>query len=232
MRPYEQVAFQWSCHTLVSPDADPIHAEWINLDNTFPNFEFAEALMQQIGDTGTVFAWATHESSVLRDIYYQMEAYEYVNDKLKDWLARTTKLSNKGRTRFVDMNALTLKHYFHPLMKGKTSLKCVLPAIWTTNPYLYELPWLKAYFQERNGKVLNPYEVLPHIEIADRAEVIREGTGAMLAYQEMLYGEHRDDSSVREKWQELLGQYCCLDTMAMVVIWKHWQYLVSGKPKK
>jgi hypothetical protein len=31
MHPYEQVAFQWSCHRLDSPDSQLAHAEWINL---------------------------------------------------------------------------------------------------------------------------------------------------------------------------------------------------------
>jgi hypothetical protein len=222
MRPYEQVAFQWSCHTIASPGAEPIHADWLNLTDVFPNFSFAEALMTQIGDRGTILTWATHENSVLRDIYYQMEVYGYENPQLKTWLAKIAKLNSKDKTQLVDMNALTLKHYFHPKMKGRTSLKCVLPAIWQTNAYLHQIPWMQSYFKEVDGKILNPYETLPPLEIADKAEVINEGTGAMLAYQDMMYGENRDRLETRQMWSELLKQYCCLDTMAMVMIWTHW----------
>jgi hypothetical protein len=51
----------------------------------------------------------------------------------------------------------------------------------------------------------------------------------MLAYQEILHGKHRDRPEVKEKWRELLRQYCCLDTMAMVIIWTHWSYLIASE---
>ena len=231
MQPYEQVAFQWSCHTITEPEALPIQTEWLDLDNTFPNFQFAESLMECLGDRGTILTWATHENSVLRDIYYQMQAYDYQNPQLQTWLANTAKLGNKGKSNLVDMNALTLKHYFHPLMKGRTSLKCVLPAVWKTNPYLHEIPWFKEYYRDIDGKVLSPYDVLPQLQIGDRIQVVNEGAGAMLAYQDLMYGENRNlglnNQAARSQWKELLYQYCRLDTMAMVIIWTHWQNLCS-----
>jgi len=229
MHTYEQVAFQWSCHTITEPNATPIQTEWLDLENTFPNFQFAESLMECLGDRGTVLTWATHENSVLRDIYYQMQAYDYQNPQLQTWLANTAKLGNKGKSHLVDMNALTLQHYFHPLMKGRTSLKCVLPAVWKTNPYLHEIPYFKEYYRDRDGEILSPYDVLPQLQIGDRIQVVNEGAGAMLAYQDLMYGENRDrgldNQAVRSQWKELLYQYCRLDTMAMVIIWTHWQNL-------
>ncbi len=239
MQPYEQVAFQWSCHTISEPDAPPVQTEWLDLDHTFPNFQFAESLMDCLGDRGTILTWATHENSVLRDIYYQMQAYDYKNPELQTWLANTAKLGTKGKSTLVDMNALTLKHYFHPLMKGRTSLKCVLPAVWKTNPYLHQIPWFQEYYREVGGEILNPYDVLSEITVGDRTYVVNEGAGAMLAYQDLMYGANRlltddpEQKSLRSQWQELLYQYCRLDTMAMVIIWTHWQTLCratsSGK---
>lgn len=52
MRPYETVAFQWSCHTIEKKGAEPKHFEWINLEPAFPNFKFAESLMKQVGTKG------------------------------------------------------------------------------------------------------------------------------------------------------------------------------------
>jgi hypothetical protein len=238
MQTYEQVAFQWSCHTITEPDAPPIQTEWLDLENTFPNFQFAESLMACLGDRGTILTWATHENSVLRDIYYQMQAYDYHNPQLQTWLANTAKLGNKGKSHLVDMNALTLKHYFHPLMKGRTSLKCVLPAVWKTNSYLHEIPYFKEYYCDRDGEILSPYEVLPQLQIGDRIQVVNEGAGAMLAYQDLMYGENskygrdcsEDSQLVRSQWKELLYQYCRLDTMAMVIIWTHWQNLCRALP--
>lgn len=227
MRPYEQVTFQWSCHKINSPDSEPEHFEWINLNESFPNFEFAKTLMDCIGNDGTVFMWATHENTALRDIFEQLEIYRHEDIKLRNWLNELVKFGEEYHGRLVDMNALTLKHYFHPEMKGKTSLKYVLPAIWKNNSYLHEIPWLKEYLKNDCDKVLDPYETLPPIEIAGKAELIKEGTGAMRAYQELLYGINKTDPEIKKKWAKSLLQYCKLDTMAMVIVWKHWNKLIK-----
>jgi hypothetical protein len=228
---YEQIAFEWSCHKVNHHhnlddylQSAPEHADWIDLSADFPNFKFAEALMAQIGDRGTVLIWGTHEKSVLKDIYDQIEYYGYQNPQLKLWLEQLI----GDRSRLVDLNAMTLKHYFHPRMKGKTSLKLVLPAIWGTNNYLHQISWLSKYFkQNHNGNILSPYDVLPKVEILNRSEIIKEGNGAAIAYQELLHDTSKQDPKIKAKWQELLQQYCCLDTMAMVIVWTHWRYLIN-----
>lgn len=226
MRPYEKVAFQWSCHTLSSPDSEPIHNEYLNLESLFPNFEFAEQLMKTVGYEGTILVWSQYENSILRDIYLQMENYGsifgYSNPLLKLWIERTAKLNKEQTTRLVDLNELCLKYYFHPEMKGKTSIKYVLPAIWNNNPSLHKISWLKKYFSTINGEVINPYKKLEEIEIAGKAESVREGTGAMRAYEEMVYGASSLNQETKNQWAGLLKEYCKLDTLAMLIIWLHW----------
>jgi hypothetical protein len=51
--------------------------------------------------------------------------------------------------------------------------------------------------------------------------VVTEGSGAMRAYHEILYGPARYDEAAREKRKILLLQYCKLDTAAMVIVWLH-----------
>ena len=51
--------------------------------------------------------------------------------------------------------------------------------------------------------------------------------GAMIAYQEMMYGARRDDPAVRDAWRGLLLQYCSLDTLSMVLIFEHWRRIVG-----
>jgi len=65
-------------------------------------------------------------------------------------------------------------------------------------------------------------------EDSETDEVVREGTGAMRAYQEMLYGLSRNDESRKEQWRRLLLQYCELDTAAMVMVWMHWLENANG----
>lgn len=213
MRPFENVAFQWSCHTITEPGAEPIHREWINLDESFPNFAFAESLMKQLGRNGTVYMWATHESSILKQIRAQMDG-RYEDAQLSAWLDQITD------GRLGDMNELTLKHYFHPIMKGKTSIKKVLDAVWQVNEGLRKR--YPEYVKMVDGTLLSPHKSLPPLEINGRDAFVHEGTGAITAYQSMLYGPQKADESIRERWKNLLLQYCKLDTLAMVMIHWHW----------
>lgn len=217
MRPFEQVAFQWSCHTLDGPSGELRHAEWINLEEGFPNVRFAEALRAHIGDCGTVLTWSHHEKTTFNDIARQMADYGVGDEQLKRWLLQTV---NGGR--LFDLCAHCLSHYFHPAMKGSTSIKAVLPAVWGSNASLRQHPWFVQYAKVQDGRVMSPYETLPALDIFDRAEVVDEGTGAMRAYQEMLYGVGRENMDARAAWRDLLLQYCKLDTLAMVMIWQHW----------
>lgn len=222
MRPFEQIAFQWSVHTIPKKSAAPVHAEWINTDDSFPNFEFARTLMSQIGDGGSVLTWAAHENTTLRDIHSQMSDFNIRDKRLQSWLEGIIKFDKDDASRIVDLNRLCADHYFHPFMGGRTSLKVVLPAIWNHQPYLHDIPYFRTYYAQKNGRVQNPYETLKKIKIYEEAEAITEGGGAMMAYQEMMFGSSKNDPTIREAWKKLLLQYCELDTMAMVIVWTHW----------
>jgi len=67
----------------------------------------------------------------------------------------TTDKKQGRKGRFMDLNDLTIKYYFHPQMKGKTSIKKVLPAIWNNNTYLHAIPWFKRY-SGKNGQIDHP----------------------------------------------------------------------------
>jgi hypothetical protein len=238
MRPYETIAFQWSCHTINQPGDAPVHSEWINSEPKFPNFRFAESLMNQIGNVGTPLMWATHENTVLRAILNQLEFAEnyqpgYKNETLMTWLLAITKRKDEknkviNQGRLIDMNAFTLKHFFHPYMKGKTSIKKTLPAVWNHNDYLHTIDYFKPYLKIEKGVILNPYETLKSQIVeeyldAENDETVKEGSGAMRAYQEMLFGKGKDDLNKRNQLKQELLNYCKLDTMAMVIIWHHWK---------
>ena len=233
MRPYELLAFQWSCHTVPAPGAEPEHDEWINLEEGFPNFRFAGSLMKKIGDKGTPLMWGVHENTVLRGILEQMEIFGHKDIKLKEWLERMTRDKEKVRKgRLVDMCAFTRKHYFHPRMKGSNSLKKVLPAVWQNNSYLHKVPWFKKYLKLEKGLAIDPYDTLAG-DVREISEeqmpitVVRDGTGAMRAYYDMVFGDCREDAAVRNQWREKLLRYCELDTMSMVIVWTHWMKLSS-----
>jgi hypothetical protein len=226
MHPYEQVAFQWSCHKLDSPGGTLKHSEWINTDDAFPNFQFAESLMKCLGDDGTIFMWAPHENTILNAILTQMGERDYNNPALKKWLNSVIRDGSGNSDRPVDMNRLTVKNYFHPLMKGRTSIKIVCDALWKNSPQLRaQYP---EYVTVEAGEVLSPYKTLPPLEIGGSLMAVAEGTGAIRAYEAMVYGLEKEDAETKEKWKRLLLQYCKLDTLSMVFIWQHWKRLAAA----
>ena len=223
MRPYEQVAFQWSCHTIPVRGANLVHQEWINVDEAYPNFEFARSLKKVVDGSGTVFVWSPFERSTLNDVRRQMIQYSQQDRALADWLEAVT--SDHGP--LVDLCKLAKEHYFHPRMGGSLSIKHVLPAVWFQNAKIRSHPWFVQYLKEADGQILEPYKTLEPLPFGDEendeeAEAVREGTGAIRTYQEMMFGLRRSDAPFREAQRQLLLNYCKLDTAAMVMIWMHW----------
>jgi len=220
-RPYEQLAFQWSCHTLTAPGAELIHKEWISFEKGFPNFKFAESLMKHIKSSGTVFMWHHHEKTVLKDIINQIndEDREYENEKLLDWLE---KITTSGR--MVDMNVMAKDYYFHPDMKGQTSIKKVLPAIWNNSPYLEHDYNINKFFKPEHLKFKDPYKILednPELR-CEQFDKINVGTDAIVAYQQMMRDLYMGDHDNAKNIKKMLIEYCKLDTFAMYIIWTHW----------
>lgn len=215
MRPYEQVGFQWSCHTIREPGGEIEHAEWLDDNNAFPNFEFARSLKDHLGTDGTVYIWSPYEHTMLRDIHSQMIKYGHSDPDLARWL----ELFEEGRDSWViDLCSMARKYYFHPDMKGSVSIKAVFPAVWRSNRDVRKLSCFKHV--GRNSD--DPYKSLPALPIGDGEEVVNEGTGAIRVYQDMMFGLAGRDPEKRAVYRKLLLQYCHLDTAAMVAIWWHW----------
>lgn len=77
-RPYEQIAFQFSHHITHENGRIEHKGQYINLEKgKFPNFDFVRALKRELEtDQGTIFRYATHENSILCDIYRQLRETE------------------------------------------------------------------------------------------------------------------------------------------------------------
>lgn len=229
MKPYEEVTFQFSCHSLDLKSANLVHSEWINVSDAYPNYEFAERLRETLGDEGSLVVWSPFEQRVMRDVAEQIRRYKPESRDIADWLEVTAEPIDKGG-RVLDLMKLCFDHYCHPVMGGRYGIKYVLRAIWPESIELRNDPWFAEYVAyDDDGKLLDPYQALPEVpfgaadeDVGVDLEVVREGVGAMRSYQEMLYGAHRDDLVFRNRQRDLLLQYCKLDTLAMVMIWKHW----------
>jgi hypothetical protein len=218
MRPYGQLTFQWSCHTVTEPGGVPVHSEWLNTENTWPNYRFALALRKAIGDGGTILTWSRFEGSTLRDVDAELAAFDAADDQLTKWIGDAI-----SRRRMVDLCEWCAKYFYHPAMNGRTSIKVVMDALWKSDERM------RSQFTKWTGvdadAACDPYASLPAIEINGIPQDVREGTGAMRAYEAMMYGIERDDELAKKHWADLLTQYCELDTLSMVLILEHWARL-------
>lgn len=245
LRPYERVAFQWSCHTLGS-DNRLSHHEWLNDERRFPNFAFARSLRERLGDEGTVYVWSAYEQVTLRKIMEQLLAaiardprgsaeLAGVGDPaalgdLARWIERllgpADARGSRSSPRIRDLHRLAGAHYFHPRMAGRTSIKVVLPAVWDADERLRDHPAFRRYVKrDDRGCLLDPYKSLESLPFGDdegEDNAIREGTGAIRVYQDLLFAERATDDD-RDIRRRLLLQYCRLDTAAMVMIWARWR---------
>ncbi len=229
MRPYENVIFQWSCHTISHKGAKPVHSEWLNTESIYPNIEFVRTLKNQLGLEGTFLTWSPYENVQLKSVYYYLQNLDRVEDReLIDWLSRVVKFNDEDATKLLDMHELAKKYYYHPVMGGRTSIKVALPAVLASTKSNTIIEWLQEenlYAQDENGKIINPYKLLPTPTITANGEqiVVREGGAAMMAYQDMIFGLNKNNDAVKSLYIDALKKYCKLDTLSMAIIWQHWE---------
>jgi hypothetical protein len=219
MRAYGLVTFQWSCHTVASHGQTPTHTEWLNNEEPWPNRAFAESLRAAIGDTGPVLTWSHFEASTLKQIIADLDRFGHDCPDLVAWM------TDVFENRIVDMHDWAKYDFYHPGMRGRTSIKVVLDALWKSDPKM------RAQFRTWTSwpadDLRDPYACLPAVEIAGIMQDVHEGTGAMRAYQEMMYGAEKNDPVTRAMWSALLRRYCELDTLSMVLILEHWRRCVG-----
>ena len=192
MRPYEQIAFQFSHHR-VDLNSDGTYkvthaGQFLNTEKGhFPNFDFVRALKAELDkDNGTIFRYSNHENTILREIHRQLESRnEPDKTELQDFIDSIThyeedKVKYVGTRDMVDLADVVLKYYFHPIMKGSYSIKVVLPAIQNSSDFIkekysqpvygtLEMPSVnlsepKIWIEYgEDGLVKSPYKLLPPI---------------------------------------------------------------------
>jgi len=88
---------------------------------------------------------------------------------------------------------------------------------------------LPQYAQATADGWASPYAALPPLLVGDRSVSVSEGTGAVLAYYNMMERAAAGATLEAGQWRRLLLQYCQLDTLAMVMVWWHWRGLAAGQ---
>ena len=259
MRPYEDVAFQFSHHKVdVNKDGSYTieHAnEYINVKKGFfPNFEFVRKLKSALeGDQGTIFRYSIHENKILCKIQDQLvKSDEADKDELINFIEHITK---GGPRAMVDLQDLVLQYYYHPIMKGKYSIKLVLPSVLNSSEFIktkYSHPiygteampsknlkdkvWIE--YEEDGVTVKNPYKLLPAVATyidmpheyidkmeMDEGETVANGGVALAAYAKLQFS----DTQMSQALEKALLCYCELDTLAMVFIWEYFYDMCRKK---
>ena len=189
MRPYEQVAFQFSHHIIEANGKIRHEGQYLNTaKHYFPNFDFVRELKRQLEvDDGTIFRYAAHENTILRAIHRQLDASSEPDKlELMSFIDSIThykvgKDEIAGPRDMVDLLEMVRLYYYHPSMKGSNSIKVVLPAILNSSKAIqskYKKPIYgdiipscnfdkasaKAWISfKADGKVDNPYKHLDTI---------------------------------------------------------------------
>jgi len=244
MRPYEVVPFQWSCHTIAEPNAEPTHCDYLNTVAHHPGIELLDRLRCAVGTSGTVLIWSKYELTQLKNLKTRLQDEpKDVQADLIDWVSRLIRSADDANTpgtaRIVDQHDLVVKHWFHPLMQNRTSLKVALPSALDAAPRGRIDEWLAELgftAPETGARPENPYKLLPSFNIpglpgeesseGERVSV-EDGVEAMYAYRDMLYGRYMNRLDQHQKIREVLLRYCQLDTLAQVIVWEHWRLQVG-----
>lgn len=116
-RPYQQIPFQYSLHLQNAANGRVEHREYLATPPDDPREEFILSLLRDVGTTGTILVYnKTFENRILRELACDLPGYQEQIDILCD--------------RLVDlMIPFRRKYLYSPQMKGKYSLKAVIPAL-------------------------------------------------------------------------------------------------------
>lgn len=214
MRPYGQLAFQWSCHAIAVPGERPRHYDWLNVEDRWPSGAFVESLRACVGEEGSILTWSKFERSTLKDLRDQLDRRKMLTAALDAWFDALP-------SRLVDLMEIAESEYFHPKMGGRSSIKVVLDAVWQADPKVRQQ--CAEWFSKPLSAEADPYKALSPLIVDGVEQGIHDGTGAIRAYELMHFSESARSPEVRESWSKLLKQYCELDTLSMVLIYEHWR---------
>jgi hypothetical protein len=113
-RPYQSIPVQWSDHIELE-SSEIIHHEFLHSDSTEPRKRWAEALIESLGEKGSIVVYSTYEEAMIRQV---AEAFP----EFRQAFAAIIK-------RLWDLHPIIKGHYYHPMFQGSYSIKSVLPAM-------------------------------------------------------------------------------------------------------
>ncbi len=118
VRPFQQMCFQYSLHTIENPGGELKHSQFLSRGSDDPPRSMAESLREAMSDgIGTVLVWyegfeKTRNAEMALMFPEYADFFEEVNSKTADL-----------------MKIFSDKLYIHPAFKGSSSIKKVLPIL-------------------------------------------------------------------------------------------------------
>jgi len=113
--PHEQIPTQYSLHTCSAPGTIDDHREYLADPATDCRRELAERLLSDLKGDGSIIVYSSFEKRILNSL---AELYPDLADDLKRCI-----------DRLYDLEATLRRNLCHPLFRGKTSIKVVLPIL-------------------------------------------------------------------------------------------------------
>ena len=113
-RPYQALPVQWSNH-IEQATGELRHEEFLHKDVSDPRKVLTEALLESLGDQGSICVYSPYERSILEQLAAALPS-------LKPALSRVI-------SRLWDLFPIVRDHYYHPAFGGSYSIKSVLPAM-------------------------------------------------------------------------------------------------------
>ncbi len=113
-RPYQSIPVQWSNH-LELESGKLVHQEFLHSDPTEPRKRWAEALIESLGERGSICVYSAYEEAMMKQL---VEAFPEFYAVFKTIIKR-----------LWDLHPIIKDHYYHPFFQGSYSIKSVLPAL-------------------------------------------------------------------------------------------------------
>ncbi|MCB0345177.1 MAG: DUF2779 domain-containing protein [Bdellovibrionales bacterium] len=115
-RSYQHIPFQYSLHTLETPDAELTHTDFLHTDPSDPRPALVDKLVNDIGPSGSIVVYhASFERGIISDL---AAAFPDSSAQL-----------NAMNTRLVDLEKVIIDAVYDPKFLGSYSIKKVAPAL-------------------------------------------------------------------------------------------------------
>jgi hypothetical protein len=113
--PYDPIPFQYSLHLLTSPDAAPMHWEYLAPAIGDWRRELTERLLEDLGTAGSIVVYSSYEKTRLNAL---AALFPDLQTRIEAVVAR-----------LFDLERIFKDGYCHPGFAGSTSIKKVLPVM-------------------------------------------------------------------------------------------------------